>query len=89
MFNDEFIKELWTYADEVRMVEHPWFKGIAEHRWTRGNYSWRSAALPEGAHQPDLLRLHRYQRGGRQVVSDHGYGARELYGRAFGAALTR
>jgi pyrroloquinoline quinone (PQQ) biosynthesis protein C len=35
MFNDEFIKELWTYADEVRMVEHPWFKGIAEHRWTR------------------------------------------------------
>ena len=35
MFNDEFIKELWTYADEVRMVEHPWFKGIAEHRWMR------------------------------------------------------
>jgi pyrroloquinoline quinone (PQQ) biosynthesis protein C len=32
---DEFIEELWTYANEVPMREHPWFKGIAEHRWTR------------------------------------------------------
>src|SRR5437763_16810981 len=31
---DEFIEELWTYANEVPMREHPWFKGIAEHRWT-------------------------------------------------------
>src|SRR5437870_7372029 len=31
----EFIAELWSYADEVPMVEHPWFKGIIEHRWTR------------------------------------------------------
>ncbi len=32
---DEFIDELWTYANEVPMGEHPWFKGIVEHRWTR------------------------------------------------------
>ncbi len=31
---DEFIAELWSYADEVPMAEHPWFKGIIEHRWT-------------------------------------------------------
>jgi pyrroloquinoline quinone (PQQ) biosynthesis protein C len=31
---DEFIQELWTYANEVPMGEHPWFKGIVEHRWT-------------------------------------------------------
>ncbi|MFN0074528.1 MAG: iron-containing redox enzyme family protein [Chloroflexota bacterium] len=33
MHNDDFIAELWTYANEVRMADHPWFKGIAEHRW--------------------------------------------------------
>jgi pyrroloquinoline quinone (PQQ) biosynthesis protein C len=32
---DEFVDELWTYAGEVPMAEHPWFKGIREHRWTR------------------------------------------------------
>jgi pyrroloquinoline quinone (PQQ) biosynthesis protein C len=32
---DEFIEELWTYANEVPMAEHPWFKGIVEHRWSR------------------------------------------------------
>lgn len=32
---DEFIDELWMYANEVPMVEHPWFKGIVDHRWTR------------------------------------------------------
>ena len=32
---DELVKELWAYANEVPMVEHPWFKGIIEHRWTR------------------------------------------------------
>jgi pyrroloquinoline quinone (PQQ) biosynthesis protein C len=32
---DQFVEELWTYANEVPMREHPWFKGIAEHRWTR------------------------------------------------------
>lgn len=32
---DEFITELWGYANEVPMLEHPWFKGIIEHRWTR------------------------------------------------------
>lgn len=32
---DEFIDELWGYANEVPMGEHPWFKGIVEHRWTR------------------------------------------------------
>lgn len=35
MANDSFIEELWTYAKEVPMIEHPWFKGIIEHRWTR------------------------------------------------------
>jgi hypothetical protein len=32
---DAFIEELWGYANEVPMAEHPWFKGIVEHRWTR------------------------------------------------------
>src|SRR2546426_11512718 len=32
---DDFIAELWTYANEVPMPEHPWFKGIIEHRWSR------------------------------------------------------
>ena len=32
---DQFIEELWGYANEVPMVEHPWFNGIVEHRWTR------------------------------------------------------
>ena len=31
---DEFIEELWGYANEAPMGEHPWFKGIVEHRWT-------------------------------------------------------
>ncbi len=30
----QFIEELWSYANEVPMAEHPWFKGIIEHRWT-------------------------------------------------------
>ncbi len=32
---DAFIDELWSYANEIPMLEHPWFKGIIEHRWTR------------------------------------------------------
>jgi pyrroloquinoline quinone (PQQ) biosynthesis protein C len=32
---EEFIAELWSYADEVPMLEHPWFQGILQHRWTR------------------------------------------------------
>lgn len=35
MSSDAFIEELWSYAREVPMAEHPWFKGIVEHRWTR------------------------------------------------------
>lgn len=31
---DDFIDELWEYARAVPMMEHPWFKGIIEHRWT-------------------------------------------------------
>ena len=31
---DEFIDELWGYANEVPMIEHPWFAGIIQHRWT-------------------------------------------------------
>ena len=31
---DAFIEELWSYADEVPMEQHPWFHGIIHHRWT-------------------------------------------------------
>src|SRR5262247_2140891 len=30
-----FIEELWGYAREVPMGEHPWFQGILQHRWSR------------------------------------------------------
>src|SRR5438552_9873463 len=32
---DTFIAELWGYANQVPMIEHPWFAGIIQHRWTR------------------------------------------------------
>ncbi len=32
---DHFIAELWAYARTFPMREHPWFQGIATHRWTR------------------------------------------------------
>ncbi|HEY8861448.1 MAG TPA: hypothetical protein VIN37_05060, partial [Candidatus Limnocylindria bacterium] len=32
---DKFVGELWGYAHELEMREHPWFKGVVEHRWTR------------------------------------------------------
>jgi pyrroloquinoline quinone (PQQ) biosynthesis protein C len=32
---NDFIAELWSYADEVPMESHPWFQGILDHRWTR------------------------------------------------------
>jgi pyrroloquinoline quinone (PQQ) biosynthesis protein C len=32
---DEFIDELWSYANEVPMIQHPWFQGVIQHRWTR------------------------------------------------------
>lgn len=32
---DEFINELWGYAGELPMGQHPWFQGILQHRWTR------------------------------------------------------
>jgi pyrroloquinoline quinone (PQQ) biosynthesis protein C len=35
MSPDEFIRELWGYAEEVPMGEHPWFQGILRHRWSR------------------------------------------------------
>ena len=31
---DAFIDELWGYAHALEMREHPWFKGVREHRWT-------------------------------------------------------
>jgi pyrroloquinoline quinone (PQQ) biosynthesis protein C len=34
MSPDDFIAELWSYADEVPMEQHPWFQGIIQHRWT-------------------------------------------------------
>src|SRR5437867_7814631 len=33
--NDAFIDELWRMARELFMPDHPWFKGIIDHRWTR------------------------------------------------------
>lgn len=35
MASEEFIAELWGYADEVRTEQHPWFQGILQHRWSR------------------------------------------------------
>jgi len=35
MSPDEFINELWRYAAEVPMEQHPWFAGIINHRWHR------------------------------------------------------
>jgi pyrroloquinoline quinone (PQQ) biosynthesis protein C len=35
MTPDEFIAELWSYAAEVPMEQHPWFDGIIRHRWSR------------------------------------------------------
>jgi pyrroloquinoline quinone (PQQ) biosynthesis protein C len=35
MESDEFIAELWSYAAEVPMEQHPWFDGIIKHRWSR------------------------------------------------------
>jgi len=35
MTSDEFIAELWSYAAEVPMEQHPWFDGIINHRWSR------------------------------------------------------
>src|SRR5438874_2176541 len=32
---DAFIDELWGIARQVPMIQHPWFAGIVEHRWTR------------------------------------------------------
>ena len=32
---DAFIDELWAIARQVPMIEHPWFRGIIEHRWSR------------------------------------------------------
>src|SRR6266513_2786195 len=35
MSPDKFIGELWGYAAEVPMEQHPWFDGIIKHRWSR------------------------------------------------------
>jgi pyrroloquinoline quinone (PQQ) biosynthesis protein C len=35
MSPDDFIAELWDYAAEVPMEQHPWFQGILQHRWSR------------------------------------------------------
>src|ERR1700716_4747880 len=32
---DALIAQLWGYANQVPMIQHPWFRGIIEHRWTR------------------------------------------------------
>ena len=32
---DPFIDELWGIANQVPMIQHPWFAGIVDHRWTR------------------------------------------------------
>src|SRR4030081_1363060 len=35
MANEAFIDELWRMARELFMPDHPWFKGIVEHHWSR------------------------------------------------------
>ena len=35
MSPDELIGELWGFAQEVPMEQHPWFQGIIQHRWSR------------------------------------------------------
>jgi pyrroloquinoline quinone (PQQ) biosynthesis protein C len=35
MTPEEFIAELWNYAAEVPMEQHPWFDGIIKHRWSK------------------------------------------------------
>ena len=35
MSPDDFLAELWSYAEEVPMGGHPWFQGILSHRWSR------------------------------------------------------
>lgn len=35
MLPDDLIEELWGYAAEVPMEQHPWFDGIIKHRWSR------------------------------------------------------
>lgn len=35
MSPEEFIAELWGYAREVPMEQHPWFQGILQRHWTR------------------------------------------------------
>jgi len=32
---DAFVAELWQVARGLWMPDHPWFKGIVDHRWTR------------------------------------------------------
>ena len=34
MAPEEFMAEMWGYANEVPMEQHPWFDGILTHRWT-------------------------------------------------------
>ena len=35
MLSKTFLEELWGYANEAPMLEHPWFDGIIRHRWTK------------------------------------------------------
>src|ERR671924_661728 len=35
MTGNDLIDELWGYAREVPMEQHPWFQGILQHRWSR------------------------------------------------------
>jgi pyrroloquinoline quinone (PQQ) biosynthesis protein C len=35
MATADFIEELWGYAREVPMEQHPWFQGILQHHWSR------------------------------------------------------
>lgn len=35
MHPDDFIQEMWDYTKGFPMREHPWFQGIAQHRFTR------------------------------------------------------
>jgi pyrroloquinoline quinone (PQQ) biosynthesis protein C len=34
MSPDAFIEELWEYARTQPVLQHPWYQGILQHRWT-------------------------------------------------------
>ena len=49
---DALVEELWQVARGLWMPDHPWFKGIVDHRWTREQIILGEIQHYCGAHQP-------------------------------------